>query len=1016
MSSIKGANGIAHAVRFAWPVFGFLVLGGCGVSAPSVGMADYVEEDAAGLVCERKENFVQPRIGKRRRLSKETLLYAEFLNKYGMFQNYLHYWIDRPLYCDRALRPKAFAYETPESFAVHGAQLRKAGLDGLDVFVSARRSGQIAQLDGWFEKAGTPELNILPIISYGEAVDRSGPDVKGFAAAVRAVQGGNRATRINGKVLIPTYNYRMFSAEQHKAFMRELRAELGNDDFILCGDLNQRVVARLQGSFRRNGSLNADETKELEAALREVLDATGGIHLTATEKIRTPNGQYCTYYDLSFFERCTAPLVERLLALPEYRDKVLGFYVHQGYVNHMTGHDASEEGTFSLRSNLASVLKLNPDYLIFFEWNEVNENTMFQPTVWGGHVAGRILRWHSRFLKGLPPDPYPGDDVSIPPLALTYRATAKCGEVLHFEILNVPDGVWTKPMKVQLRLEDIEGRRIAAFPVETVDPEKLGSIDYRISTVGLKGGTVLVPTLVADGRLFDGFSPIRIDPTVSWLYKTVRQSLRERLSPTGLAASVKKGRDGMYAFSVKGDFGEPLASVELIENENEHTACGIEGEYDFASNAVLRLAFTVPRDGVVRDGEATVRVDGASGCRFTPLWLANIDPGKMRMLEDGSGFTVNTLFWTQETAYFIQVPKSQLDEAKICVKFRAKGDDSFVPVEFSAKTVADRGLAGAVINPRTAHRVDVRRVFDLPDLPPHLKARSVDWRGRVETRTPYPVWHFRAIAESGRMWRSRPFRAEAIPSGDIVVPVFDEVAHRPAVATSPAALVPRLEYDFDPAGGATLKNSWNPFFDAYLGGGIFYSEAYSGVSTGKIAPGDRAPKWVQDEGRWCLRFDGVNDYVNFPREAFPQAAYTLTMEVKPEFDAKRPMTLFRHFCWIRGSLSLFILDGELFARWGDKNLSREPSFKTGLKVRNGEWNEIVASYDFREFTFRVNGQERRFPWSGRAWAFKPSIFGGHDKTELGCGNEKPSYFRGLLRRLAIEHNCKGHPIGDHDGG
>ena len=75
----------------------------------------------------------------------------------------------------------------------------------------------------------------------------------------------------------------------------------------------------------------------------------------------------------------------------------------------------------------------------------------------------------------------------------------------------------------------------------------------------------------------------------------------------------------------------------------------------------------------------------------------------------------------------------------------------------------------------------------------------------------------------------------------------------------------------------------------------------------------------------------------------------------------------------------------------------------------GEWNEIVASYDFREFAFRVNGQEMRFPWSGRAWAFKPAIFGGHDKTELGCGKGKPSYFKGLLRRLDIEHNCKGRP-------
>ncbi len=971
---------------------------------PAARLEPFAPADMKGIACERQENIDRPQVGSRVRLAKETMLYAEFLHKYGMFQDYLHYWIDRPLYCDRALRPANFEYETAESFAVHGRELKRMGLDGFNVFLTSRVPGRVSLLDGWLVKAGLQDLGILPIVTYGEAVDKSGPDVKAFAQAVRSLQGNPRSRRIGGKVLVPTYNYRMFSAEQHRAFMRDMKATLGNEDFILCGDINMGTLGRLQGAFRRNGSLSTAETRELEGAIREVLDAVGGIQLIATEKVRDTDGQYCSRYDLSFFEKCTVPMLERLFALPEYRGKVLGFYVHQGYVNHMSGHDHSEEGSFTLRSNLASVARLNPDYLIFFEWNEVNENTMFQPTVWGGHVAGRILRHYSRLLKGQAPEPYPGDDVSVPPLALTYRATAKCGELLHFEILNVPDGVWTKPMKAQLRLDDLDGRRVATFPVEAIDPARLGSVDYRIPTVGFRGGTALVPTLVVDGRLYDGFSPIRIDPTVAWNYKTVRQSLRERLSPAGVSASVTKAAPGVYDFAFGGDFGEPLASVELIENENEQTACGSEAEYAFSSNVVLRLAFTVPSDGTARGATATVRVEGAAGCRFTPLWLANVDPGKMRMLKDGSGFAVSTLLWGQETAYFIQVPKDRIADAKIIVSVSSPSDKAFVPAELSVRAIAERGLAGAVINPRTAHRVDVRRVFDLPDLPPHLKARSVDWRGRTETRTPYPVWHFRAISESGRIWRSRPFRAEPLPSGDVEVPVFDEVARRPSAASAPAALVPRIDYSFDPAGGATLANGWSPTYDAYLGGGIFYCEAYYGIAKGKVAPGDRSPKWERDGGRWCLRFDGTNDYVNLPKEAFPQAAFTLAMEVRPEFDAARPMTLFRHANWIRGSLALFIRDGELFARWGDKDLSKEPSFRTGLKVRNGEWNDISVSYDFREFAFGVNGEVKRFPWSGRPCFFKPAIFGGHDKTELGCGSEPPAYFRGLLRRLSIEHN------------
>ena len=87
--------------------------------------------DAVDLRYDRTEDFAPLRLGQRRRRAPKTFLYAEFLGKYGQFQNYLHYWIDRPLFWDRATRPERFAYETPQSFAIHAAQLRKGGLAGV---------------------------------------------------------------------------------------------------------------------------------------------------------------------------------------------------------------------------------------------------------------------------------------------------------------------------------------------------------------------------------------------------------------------------------------------------------------------------------------------------------------------------------------------------------------------------------------------------------------------------------------------------------------------------------------------------------------------------------------------------------------------------------------------------------------------------------------------------------------------------------------------------------------------
>ncbi|HNX04206.1 MAG TPA: hypothetical protein PKI32_01820, partial [Opitutales bacterium] len=570
----------------------------------------------------------------------------------------------------------------------------------------------------------------------------------------------------------------------------------------------------------------------------------------------------------------------------------------------------------------------------------------------------------------------------------------------HFEILNIPDSVWQKSMEVQLLLNDLNGKKIADFPVEKMVPGKFGSIDYRIPTVAMKGGTVMVPSLVVDGRRYEGFSPIRIDPTVAWNYKTVRQTLRGMSLPKNVEASVTALGSGCYGYALKGDFGAKLASLELIANENEQTALGAEKVCDVRSNVVVKLTVLTPKTELVRDKDLKVVVEGATGCRFQPMMIANVNAGKLRMLPDGSGFKVNTLFWSQQVSYLIEIPKARAGVAKVHVELEKSPD--FQPADFEVAGIVGKGVASAVMGTKTAFRVDVERVYDLPAMPFRPGVPSVDWSGETELKVPYPTFHFRAITEAGKIWRSRPFRPDPIPAGECTYPVFDEVAKRPSTATSPKALMPDISYVFDPTRGAALRSTFNPVYTGWLGSGFYYCEAYSD-GRAKVAPGPRDPKWVLDDGRWCLAFDGVNDYVNFPKEAFPQAAFTITMEIKPECTTNAPMTVFRHFGWLRGSISIFLREGKLYATWGDKDLSREPKFETGLAVKYGEWNAITVSYDFETLVFNVNGVENRMPWRGRAYAFRPSIFGGNDKLEMSASTIPPVYYKGLLRRLEIRH-------------
>ena len=596
--------------------------------------------------------------------------------------------------------------------------------------------------------------------------------------------------------------------------------------------------------------------------------------------------------------------------------------------------------------------------------------------------------------------PFPEDDTQTPCLTLSHRATVKIGELLRFEMLNVPDGVRSGVASVQLRLEDSDGRVIQVFPQERIDETCFGAITYVVSTVELEGNSILRPVLTVNGKEYANFHPVRIDPTVSWNYKMVRQSLRDMMAAERNCVSVKHCGGKRYAFSADLAFGEKLSSVELIAGEKEKSAALLEGEYDLRRNNLIRLAFTTPRPDIVRNAEFSMRVHGATGCVWNPVWIANVNHGAAEAISNGNGVKVTAGLWSEEVAYCVQIPKSASSEAVIEVAFLNMPESR--PARIPVKTVLERGVFA--FNPRADHplRIDARRMDDLPDLPPWIGRKDCMWGGEVVVDTPSPVFHFRAISQSGRVWRSKPVCTVDSSVEMIEIPVWNEFARAPAKGKTPASLVPEIDYVFSPDSCAALANGWANVYSGQLGGGFPSDQAFRS-STRKTPPGSRTPQWVQNDGVWCLYFDGTNDYVNLPREAFPQAAFTLEMEVKPDIGNSRNMVLFRHFGRLRGSLSLFVREGKLFATWGSKDLKHDGVFETGLEVRDGEWNAISVSYDFNRIVFRVDGREKALPWRGRAYAFMPAVFGGHDALELTGGRDRPSWFKGLLRHLAIKH-------------
>ena len=944
-------------------------------------------------------DFTPVTIGNRGRNAKETMYFAEAQLKYGMFQNYLHYWIDRPLFWTRAARhpERKFAYMTYPSFMIDVEQLRKYEMDGLGAFgMHAGKFRQLKQADGFLKKGKVSDIMILPQITYGEKIVSSETKPDEIVDMLKYCLGSPRMPRINGKLLVGTYNYRLLSAARHKELMKQITEMLGRDDFLIIGDMDLGRLRKLQAEFRKNGKLDQAQTAELEKLITDVLDAAGGIQLALAELVRPSEGDYTSRYDTSFFDNCTSKVLEKIMARPEYKDKILGFCVVQGYINHLSGMNHGEYGTSTLRNMMRRALKHNPDYVLFFEWNEANENTSFQPTVYSGQTVGRLIKYYSRLSKGKPFAPYAGDDASVPNLSLSHRATFKPGETVRFELLNIPDGAPEHTITAQLKLTDRSGKILLAFPEEKITSTILGSIEYCVPGEAFAPGSVIRPVLTANGKTYTDFQTVRIDPTMSWNYKAVRQNLRDMLKVGDFKFNVGKIDKNRYRFSVDFKASEPLASVELMTREDETAAAGAEKEFDAENNLIVRLALTAPPHAASRE-QGKIRVLNASGHRVSANYLANVNPGAWKNLPDGSGIHNNFLFWTQETVYFIQIPKK--DTAKAVIELDFKNSDIGVrriPVDI----VENLGVYALVLNPKTALRAEALKMTNLPDLPLPLGRQHVSWSGTVETDTPYPVFTVRAVGRSGRIFRSHAVMPVQIPDAPVrEVACFSETAKKAVKVKIPQVLLPDIHYLFEPDSGAMLRSDSGRYFDGRLGGGFHYMEAFSHPLT-KVAAGDRAPKWVRDGKAWLLRFDGVNDYINFTRETFPQGAFTLQMEIRPVLSGKT-MVLFRHFNHFLGSLSLFIRDGRLYACWGEKNLQNF-KFATSLPVRNGEWNRIEVKYDFSRLTFTVNGKSESFPFRGRAYAFKSAIFGGHDKQEFAP--EGPLFFfKGDLRKLRIRH-------------
>jgi hypothetical protein len=922
--------------------------------------------------------------GKRSKVAQETIFFPEFQFMYGLFQNYLHKWIDRPLFFDRTTRYEdgTFSYVTKKSFLKEAEIVKSYGFNGLGSLANIAGGSLYKATDQYAKENGT--LPIKEVVQYG-----FDGNYKNLKTILKIANASPFTAKINGKIVVPTYNVFYSNIKYIKPLVDKARQEFPNKFYLMAQlDIRPKDVKE----YLAKGKVSQDVLNRYKLEISNILSYFDGIQINPAINYTDVNGEYASKFDTSFYMDKILPILKEEFAKDKFKDKLLGSTILHGYINHMSGVNHGEFGTSRLRKSLEAATASNPDYVLFFEWNEVNENTCFQPTLYNSLALQRIIRYSIEQFTNAKISNNANDNLAIPNLVFSAREKLKIGEPLQLELLNIPDGT-TGNYFVETILVDKNNKEIFRFPKEKFAKGNFNTITYTIGTEQLSKHYLIKPILkistLKNKFEVKNLQYIKLHPTVCTVYKSVRQPIRDLFTPQKVKFNVAKIGDNQFKFDASLTSIEELAFLEILDNEKEILSYDQNKEYDFDKNIIIAGSFSMQGGKYLN---TSFKVKNSSNWQFKPWHAPNVNFA-YQIKKQGNIASGNALIWCQPCNFTILLPKEDVNKAILEVTV------GNYKKEFNVANLVKYKKSSALIIPQERIRLDLELFEKLPDIPKHVNKKQASISGIRRSSYKYPVFQLRAITKSGKIYRSNPVMPIVPSKKTISVNLFSETAKKVVNAPLLADLIPNLTYQFIPQVGTTLLNNFEEYFDGQLGGGFVYCEPFCSsvpYPKGKTS----APEWKKENNLNYLHFNGEHQYLNLPAESFPRGSFTLEFTIRPEKTSK-PMVLFRYFDRWLGSITGYLKFDKLYVAFGDRNLKTH-SFATNLRVVPNQWNQVKISYNCKKISFTLNKKSKSFPLEARALYLKPFIFGGHNKIEFGIDREM-TYFKGDLKELKIKH-------------
>ncbi|MHB8993984.1 MAG: LamG-like jellyroll fold domain-containing protein [Armatimonadota bacterium] len=913
------------------------------------------------------------------------LVFSSSQVKYGLYQNYLHRYLDRPLLMDRSTRGREVLTEA--SFHKIMGHAKMYGLDGLSILIGT--PGMVDRYERALKAAdssGRDDFVIMPRLGTSR-------DITYLDRTLKAALASSHSLRVNGKLLCGGYSTGLPPADV-AVMLKDLRAIHG-DSFLFCPDLGRAWGSAME-ERRTTGKIDPATIDGVRATLRSYLDVCDGMFLSPS-MLRAPDRTL----DIAFYRGTVLPVITGVMSEAPHRGKFLGLAADTGYFNFMTGSTLDESGTKTLRQSFEAAMSAPADFIDMPEWDELNEHTCIQPTITNSFSTQRIIKYYTSVLRKQAPQPNAGDDVTIPNLVVSYRKALTLGEPLQIELLNVPDGTQQKPYRVQVTLLNAAGEVVKALPAVELAPDKLMDATPAIPSETLPGTLILRPRVTvttAEGRevrFDDGLMHVTLRPTDNFDYKWVRQPLRDIIRPTTARFEVKPYGDGT-ACRVSGALacGEPLAFLEVVENGDEVHGVDVTNEYpDREQFMLLDITMRAMRDH--RPFTARIELENTQ-----PKFHTQTD-GRY-YFNRGNALDINNFslsVWPR--GGMVSFPRADADKAVLVITSNLFNHR--VPV---AKVLRLGRHSETLDDGITVTLEDFRRE---PDITPHIGKSSADFHFTMRPRRPNSLVWMRGLTQSGKIYRSAPVLLGALPQGQPTpLDIFSDTNDRPCQVSVDSATIPDLKYEFNPENGSLLYTAAGQSFWGQLGGRGIDATGVGGGEAGGMGDPYRsggaypknakqsAPRYVTEDGRQVLQFDGVGNYVVFPREMTPRrGSWTLEFELKPTSAKKQ--VLFSHHGHYTGSVTVYLENGVISSEYSDRYLTTTQQ-RPGLKLPLNEWSTVRISYNLSAMTYTVNGQTSKpLPAPGPGLYLGASVFGG-----LGDGME---YFEGGLRSLRMVHRA-----------